>query len=429
MTEKLAAKTRISNTGSDSQTGFSVGIDWIAYTHNQLRTGLEVTEILSALESIAGDQIDFSTNRPRFDNHKHWLGSGRSQKGLLLWYNPPRSSDDLLIKSLDGNLISHPGLLPAGHHPVPDFAADYIREQLPDYAELHHDSTPVCCYDPNDGSEYTHHGYSIVPAGDGAIERPGELRVSMSARYLDNVDMSQLAAWLNIIAPVYGLRCSRLDVALDDHEKQIPLSVVEQARCDRNFFNVRSTSVVKSDDVSSNEKGQTIYFGSRQSEAFMRVYDKTVESKGERLGNRWESEFKGAKADEICRQWLAAMDTDESRASRLLVDVVLGTVDFRDRSKGKKNRDRCPLLSWFAEMCEMLAAVPVRLRVPRPKQTMQRTVDYLKRSVAPSIASLSKALGSQFSGFLRDLIKDGDARMTNVRRKITEDCDISELCY
>ena len=379
MIEQQAVKTRVSNTGSDSQTGFSIGVDWLTYTHDNLRSGDEVKDVISTLETLAGDQIDFSTQRSRHDNHKFWAGSGRSQKGLLLWYNPPRSSEDLLLKSLDGNLISHPGLLPAPHHPVPDFAAEYIREQLPDHAQLHYDPGAGKCYDPNDGSEYDHHGYSITASDDGAIEKPGELRVSMSARYLDHVSMTQIAAYLTVVSGVYGLRCSRFDVALDDHEKQIPLALVEQARRNRNYFNVRSTSVVNSDDTVKNTQGQTIYFGSRQSDAFMRCYDKTVESKGKRIGNRWETEFHDKKADRYLKEWLSAMESDERTASKLLVSMVLGTVDFRDRTKGgkgrEKNRERCAVLPWFDEMCKMLKSIPVRLRIARPQQSLQRTVD------------------------------------------------------
>lgn len=429
MIEVKGGKTRASNTGSQSQTGFSVGIDWLTYTHDQLKSGAEVRDIISALEALASDQIEFCENRPRFDNHKHWSGSGHSQKGILLWYNPPRAADDLLVKSLDGNLISHPGLLPPGHMPLTASAADYIRSQLPDCARLHYDAVPVKAYDPSDGSEYDHHGYSIVPADEEAVDRPGELRVSMSARYLDNVDMDALAAYLLIVREPYGLRCSRIDVALDDHEKRIPLALVEKARCDRNYFNVRSTSVVISDDVEADRQGQTVYFGSRLSEAFLRVYDKTAESNGERVGNRWESEFKGKKANGCLYAWLSATKFDNRTANDLLVNMVLGTIDFRDKEKGDKNRKRCPVLPWFAEMCELLKAVPVRLRVAKPKQSLQRTVDYLKRSVAPSLASMQKALGSEFKGYFTKLLKDGEDRMSNIRRKISEDADISQLCY
>ena len=198
--------------------------------------------------------------------------------------------------SWDGNLLSHPNLLPPPHFPMPAEAVEYVKKQLPKYARLEHNPASVTVYDLNTGIPHKHHGYSIVIDDDDVVEQSGELRVSMSARYLDHVDMSELAAYLLTVKDVYGLRCSRFDAALDDHEKQIPLSVVEQARCDRNFFNVRTTSVVVSDNITRNEIGRTMYFGSRQSEAFLRVYDKTIESRGKRIGNRWESEFKGKKA-------------------------------------------------------------------------------------------------------------------------------------
>jgi hypothetical protein len=429
MIERKGVETRASNTGSGSQIGFTVGPDWVTVIHDRIQSGSDVIDLISALESLAGDQIDFCENRPRFDNHKNWAGSGRSQKGLLLWYNPPCSGADPLLKSLDGNLISHPGLLPSGHFPVTESAADYIRSQLPSHARLHYDATPAAAFDPSDGSEYQHHGYSIVAADGEAIDSLGELRLSMSGRYLDNVEIPELAAYLGIIGASYGLRCSRFDVALNDHEKRFPLELVEQARRDRNYFNVITTSVVNSDNIHTNVQGETIYFGSRTSDAFMRVYDMTAESGGVRIGNRWEVELHGKKADLCLSQWLTAMQDDESRASRLLVNVVLGTVDFRDKSKGDKNRKRCPVLPWFDEMCNMLKALPVRLRVAKPKQSLQQTIDYLKRSVAPSLASMVKALGAGFDGYFRELVSDGERRMSNVRRKICEDVDISQLCY
>ena len=429
MSKQKAKKTRASNTGSQSQIGFSIGVDWLTYTHTQVQSGQELDDILKALATLASDQIDFCANRPCTDHHKKWAGSGCSAKQLRLWYNPPQSVDKKNAMSWDGNLLSHPNLLPPPHFPMPAEAVEYVKKQLPKYARLEHNPASVTVYDLNTGIPHKHHGYSIVIDDDDVVEQSGELRVSMSARYLDHVDMSELAAYLLTVKDVYGLRCSRFDAALDDHEKQIPLSVVEQARCDRNFFNVRTTSVVVSDNITRNEIGRTMYFGSRQSEAFLRVYDKTIESRGKRIGNRWESEFKGKKADKCLHEWLAAMADDKRTANRLLVDVVLGTVDFRDKSAGDKNRKRCPPLEWFAEMCEMLSAIPVRLRVARPVPTMQRTVDWMKKSTAPSIASLKKLLGSNFNWFMNDLVADGERRMTKQRRKMVADTDVMELCF
>lgn len=429
MAEGFGKKTRVSNTGSISRSGFSIGVDWLTFSLNRIQSGADVEDVLKALETLADDQIDFSTSRPRLEHYKMWAGTGMSAKGLLVWYNPPHSSNDSLVKSLDGNLITHPGLLPAGHYPVTDSAAEFIRKRLPEYAVLHYDHEPALAYDPIDGSEHQHHGYSIVATAERAIDVQGEVRFSMPARYLDNVKMDELAAYLLTICEGLGLRCSRFDAALDDHEKRIPLSLVEKARCDRNFFNVRTTSVVWSDCVSTNKKGQTIYFGSRQSDVMMRVYDKTVESKGRCLGNRWESEFHGKKADRCMWDWLAAMAEDEQSANRLLIDLVLGTVDFRDKSAGDKNRERCPVLPWFDEMCRMLSALPVRLRIARPVQTMQRGIDWAKKSVAPTLASIAMVLGEKFQWFIDEQVTDGKKRMTKQRRKMVAATDPMKLCY
>ena len=130
----------------------------------------------------------------------------------------------------------------------------------------------------------------------------------------------------------------------------------------------------------------------------------------------------------ILRLWRYAESAD--RANSHMVSVVLGAVDFRNRAEDSdKNRERCLPLDWWTAMVNRLKVLPVAVRVPVVVTSVQKSVDWLKKSVASSLSSVSKVLGVDWPSFLDDLLHEGGVRMSLVRREQTESCDRSQLCY
>lgn len=102
-----------------------------------------------------------------------------------------------------------------------------------------------------------------------------------------------------------GGRVTRLDLALDVKDELIGL--VALANCPR--VKDAPGSARKWSQVSGSDGGQTIYIGSRQSEKFLRVYDKAIESgQLDRPWTRFELEIKGDTARKVAGEFLSMLD-------------------------------------------------------------------------------------------------------------------------
>lgn len=259
-------------------------------------------------------------------------------------------------------------------------------------------------------------------------QHPAVLKIALPGSAIAQIDTMALGKWLNIAGDGRELDCSRIDIALDDHEKIIKLRKIAEARESGNFFNCSYSEIITS-CLRGELEGVSIYFGSRSSDKRLRIYDKTIESKGKTLGNRWEAQFRRKAAYEAFSLWLSAVERGEGVTRHLLQNIVLGIVDFRHRDDNDKDRKRCVQLSWYQFMLEHLKAVPARISVPKVEQSAQKSINWVKKSVASTLAGLSIILHDDFSGWLQRTIAEGSAKLTNARRAIIHDADVMELLY
>ena len=95
--------------------------------------------------------------------------------------------------------------------------------------------------------------------------------------------------------------------------------------------------------------GETMYFGSPQSQTLLRIYDKRLElqSKGQEnwqdYGTRWELEFKKDRAEQ-CARALATLD--EADWKEFVIGLLRSYVDFRQIPKDAEDEDRSGLQCW-----------------------------------------------------------------------------------
>lgn len=424
---ETVAQTLSSNTGLNSQSSYTVGLDWLDITFRGVGSGDELQELLGDVGMLTNSPIDFCPNRPAF-NGKHWSGSGRSTSGVMLWYNPPRDSTTLLDIAPDGNLLTHPGLLPPPYVEVHASEAKRIRKKLPSYVDLVYrsDREPYVC--PVTGLAYPHHGYSIEGNGTPCEPMVGELKVAMPGAAMALVDVCSLSSYLKVYSSVYVVDCSRVDIALDDNHKAVSMEEIAKASEDGNYFGVQYTKRIESGQRGK-QVGKTVYFGSSASDSKLRCYDKTVESNGATDCNRWEGEFHRKKAQVVFYRWLGWMSESLEVAVNGMKDIVLSMIDFRDRRSGDPNRHRCPQLDWYADMCERLMHCTVLIRVPLQQPDMQKSIDWVRSSVSQTLASIRLVLKDDFFPYLMSLLELGTANMSNIRRKIVDLTDVGKLCY
>ena len=116
-----------------------------------------------------------------------------------------------------------------------------------------------------------------------------------------------------------GYKSSRIDLAIDAHDSGLSIDSLYQA-----FKREETETKAKNASIIENTQGgKTLYIGSRQSEAFVRIYDKAKEQNQTGDWKRIEIELKGYKAQEATNMCIAS-----NNLSKLITSIVLGYINF-----------------------------------------------------------------------------------------------------
>lgn len=201
-----------------------------------------------------------------------------------------------------------------------------------------------------------------------------------------------------------GGNFSRLDATSDDYERSILPSTVFRIARDQNIakFKWQLTELRVGKVGYKGRSGDTFYAGRRGSLGsgrYLRVYDKSVESKGEIDAIRWEIEFSDEPANQAARH-LAACNSDASYLQRL-ADLVASSVDFIDRGKGDKNLSRCPRLPWWDALLSRMGKVIAFIR-HRTHSTFATRREWFEKCCASFM--------KEFAIFHRLTFRDGAAK-------------------
>ena len=206
---------------------------------------------------------------------------------------------------------------------------------------------------------------------------------------------------------------TRLDIAVDDfgaryYSVQDVVEVMEDRRVITLFRKWRNVSART---TAGEYEGHTLYLGNRQSEIFMRVYDKKAEQ---------NVKLKSLKKDLIQQEWVRwELELKKSRANqfaRLLIsgqelgEVCIGVLTryFRIIELDDCNRSRCSTDSTWDSFCDGIAKR--KLTVMKEERTLDKARDWLYRQVAPTLASVVLADGGTID-FVQRLLEVGEERI------------------
>ena len=244
--------------------------------------------------------------------------------------------------------------------------------------------------------------------GTGAPRNPKEVHVDLSAGIVSQWDETKLKTVLAWIFAQKG-HVTRIDVALDDREATVAVETVRQAvEAGQVVSRSKQFKVIQASNHREGVRtGETLYFGSRESQSMLRVYDKRLElqAKGREdaasYGVRWEMEFKQDRA-QACAKALLTLDSEDWRA--FLVGVLRSYVDFRETTREAESYEkyRAPLLGWWEALTEGFKRC--RLVVERIQQRLDDVAAWLAQSVASMLAVVVACRGDQF---LTELIYAG----------------------
>lgn len=206
-----------------------------------------------------------------------------------------------------------------------------------------------------------------------------------------------------------GAVMRRVDFALDDLRGLLSMARIGQ-HVAQDWFVSRSRQVDRYQRLRGGD-GETFFFGSRSSESYVRIYDKRAErmDKGEDDPGHWirvELELKGDKAQAVVESYLG-------QSEAYLVGLLRGLLEFKEPSSDE-TKTRWLTAPWWAELLD--GAEKVRLSMPREQPTLERCKSWMHDQVAPSLAMVLEAEGSD--RFFEQLVASGRTRLSDQQRAI-----------
>ena len=257
--------------------------------------------------------------------------------------------------------------------------------------------------------------------GTGAPRSILEVHVDLSAGIISTWSIEKVREVLRWILAHKG-HVTRIDCALDDRQAQVLVKVireaVERGQC---ITRAERFQIIQSQAIhQGTPSGNTLYFGSPQSQTMLRVYDKRLELQAKQregwqdYGVRWELEFKQDRA-QACATHLAGLD--EAFWCELVVGFLRSYVDFRDttREADDQARIRALLLDWWKTLTDGFGKG--RLVIEKNEQTMIQVKRWVSHAVAPMLAVIcAEHLGGQ--AWLEREIIAGTSRWKERHRRL-----------
>lgn len=221
------------------------------------------------------------------------------------------------------------------------------------------------------------------------------------------------SAWIVFFRELLGLGVtfSRLDVAIDDFQKRISLDTVlesvHRGDCSTRFSTFREET---SRGFDGELTGRTLYFGTRQSLMFVRMYDKGLER------------YAAGEADTVADWVRVEMETKNERALAMVRQIVSGGfssavavlwsyIDFKDpddNTEDQNHKYRRKTVAWWSDFLDV--ASKTRLSVDPVTRSVEKIMGWLWRQVAPSLHVVANATRGG-RAFVDALIDAGGQRL------------------
>ncbi|WP_044600196.1 MobT family relaxase [Candidatus Stoquefichus massiliensis] len=232
-------------------------------------------------------------------------------------------------------------------------------------------------------------------------------------RQMESYLLAQERSWYDFLmdALVDGGVMKRLDLAIND--KAGILDIPELIRkCSheecvslfRSYKSYASGALIKHDEQDKAGMGHTLYIGSLKSEIYFCIYEKAQEQYA-KLGiplsdtpikNRFEIRLKNERAYYAVRDLLTYYD-----AERTAFDIINNYLRFVDREEHKRHSDwkLNDRWAWF------IGTGRERLKLttkPEP-YTLERTLKWIARQVAPTLEMLEKIDAGNGTDYLKSI--------------------------
>lgn len=210
---------------------------------------------------------------------------------------------------------------------------------------------------------------------------------------------------------------SRVDLAIDDMAGQLDLDqICDAVRENRVNSRIRKRTIYQGYDGKS-VAGTSVYFGSESSDFRIRFYDKAKETykpMDPKYNSHWirlEIVMRGKNAGAFVGGICNSLDLGHL-ASGILNDKLA----FIERTD--TNITRCQICDWWLRFVDDVASIPL-LHADRPeKHTILRSLEWIRRQVAPALSLINDARG-YFE--IRDILALGLSKRTAKQQALLDD--------
>ncbi|AFY47096.1 putative phage replication protein RstA [Nostoc sp. PCC 7524] len=177
-------------------------------------------------------------------------------------------------------------------------------------------------------------------------------RYTLPGSYLKSLPLQKLYHALKTLLATPDVKFTRVDLAVDVYNDPRLLKRFLTAYESGNFTGFKKGSIHNSDSFQKGQRvseGLTVYFGRRESDKLIRVYDKALQL-GE--GNdhvRYELELRNDNAHNAIKEIIDNYPIDNLEYGIAVLATSDKYIDFIDRSKNKQPC-RCPRLKWWNKL-------------------------------------------------------------------------------
>lgn len=196
---------------------------------------------------------------------------------------------------------------------------------------------------------------------------------------------------------------TRIDLAIDDvgaqYFKVNDVYNLVNAGCVVSKF--KKWQNVKGNSFTSECFGHTLYMGSRESDVFLRIYEKGLEQDIPIDWIRWELEIKHKKADVVALQLLENKNFGSVAMGILKSYVHIVNLDNVRRTRCSENE------TWSAFVSDVET---LRLTLPEKEKSYEDKINWIEKQCLPTLAGIIYAKGGDMS-FISDNLETGFDRL------------------
>jgi len=256
-------------------------------------------------------------------------------------------------------------------------------------------------------------------------------------RQFESYLLAQERSWYDFLmdALIEGGVMKRLDLAINDRAGILDIPDLT-AKCNReecvslfrSFKSYASGELVKHNEQDKAGMGHTLYIGSLKSEVYFCCYEKSYEQYAKLripleeapIKNRFEIRLKDERAYYAVRELLTHYDAEQTAFS-----IINHYIRFVDREPEKRKTDwkLNDRWAWFIGKDRP----PVKLTTDPEPYTLERTLGWISRQVAPTLKMLKKIDAGNSTSYLKEI--EDNAKLTEKHLQIIrqQTADTEEL--